>query len=118
MKKNGGNSNCLHYLFMRYDAAKLRHKMCLYIFNKYDFTMDDFLAKNGYGNDILIYCCLNKLYNSLKYLVTKYKFTENNFKRLEKISPSAKVKKILLINNLLDSKYNYNKMFDLIYKKN
>ena len=112
LKKNIYNYNSLHYLF----SYKENYKMCLYIFNKYDFTTADVLAENNNGN-LLSYCCLNRYYKSLKYLVSKYKITENNLKHLEKFSSLAKIKKILLINNLLNvNKYNYNKMFDLIYK--
>ena len=113
MKKDVRDSNCLHFLFLYIK----NYKICLYIFNKYDFTTDDVLAEDNHDN-LLSLCCRNKFYKSLKYLVSKYKFTKNNLKRLEKFSSSAKVKKILSINNLLNSKYNYNKMFDLIYKKN
>ena len=113
MKKNVNNSNCLHYLF----SYNENYKICLYIFNKYDFTTDDVLAVNNKG-DLLYLCCMYRLYKSLKYLVSKYKFTENNLKRLETFSSNIKIKKILSINNLLNSKYNYNKMFNLIYKKN
>ena len=84
---------------------------------KYDFTKDDELSINNHSN-LLFHCCMYKLYKSLKYLVSKYKFTENNLKRLEKFSSNIKIKYILLINNLLNSKYNYKKMFNLIYKKN
>ena len=70
------------------------------------------------NGNLLFFCYHNKHYKTLKYLVSKYKITENNLKRLEKYNYYISYKKILLINNLLNSKYNYNKIFDLIYKKN
>ena len=117
MKINVNNNNCLHYLFAHNYKTILRHKICLYLFNKYNFTMGDVLTKNKYGSDLLCLCCHNEHYISLKYLIIKYKFTVNDLKYLEKFNYSAKVKKILLINNLLNCiNYNYNKIFDLIYK--
>ena len=102
----------MHYLFLYIK----NYKICLYIFNKYNFTTNDVLAEDNRDN-LLFRCCFNKLYKSLKYFIIKYKFTENNLKHLKKFSPNIIIKKILLINNLLDyNKYNYNKMFDLIYK--
>ena len=111
MKKNFFNNNCLHYLF----SYNENYKIFLYIFNKYNFTTDDVLAEDNHDN-LLFRCCSNKLYKSLKYLVSKYKFTKNNLKCLEEYSSNIKIKKILSINNLLNSKYNYKKIFYLIYK--
>ena len=116
MKINRNNS--LHYLFTHNSTEKIHYKICFYMFNKYNFIKNDVLAKNEWDNDLLSLCCLYKSHKSLKYLIIKYKFTKNNLKRLEKFNYGAKVKKILLINNLLIvKKYNYKKMFDLIYKK-
>ena len=75
------------------------------------------LAEDNRDN-LLFRCCFNKLYKSLKYFIIKYKFTENNLRHLKKFNNDIIIKKILSINNLLNSKYNYNKTFDLIYKKN
>ena len=110
-------NNCLNDLLaLRYNT-KVLHKICLYIFNKYNFTKNDILAKNLYGNDLLQLCCLNEHYKLLKYLIIKYKFTENNLKYLNSFNNDIKIKKILLITNLLNcNKYNYNKLFNLIYK--
>ena len=93
----------------------MQHKICSYIFNKYNFTASDILAKNGYGEDLLLLCCCYMSYVSLKYVIIKYKFTHNDLKHLEVYNYRAKTNKILFINNLLNCK-KYNKIFDLIYK--
>ena len=38
MKFNYGGSNSLNYLFASYYNTNALHKICLYIFNKYNFT--------------------------------------------------------------------------------
>ena len=106
-----GNSCFNNLLALRYNT-KVLHKICLYIFNKYNFTKNDIC----YGNDLLSLCCFNKLYKLLKYLIIKYKFTESDLKYLNRFNNDIQIKKIVLINNLLNCN-NYNKLFDLIYKK-
>ena len=113
MKLDYWGSSCLNYLFTSHYNTKFLHKICLYIFNKYNFTKNDIC----YGNDLLSLCCFNKLYKLLKYLIIKYKFTESDLKYLNRFNNDIQIKKIVLINNLLNCN-NYNKLFDLIYKKN
>ena len=112
MKTDKHNNNSLHYIL----SSNGTDKICLYIFNKYKFTKSDMLVKNNYNNDFLSLCCLYRLYKLLKFFIIKYKFTEKDLKYLNKLNYNAKTKKILLINNLLNFNYNYNKIFDLIYK--
>ena len=78
MKINIYHKNCLHILFEYYDENKFHHKMCIYIFNKYNFTKNDVLTKNKWHNDYISSCCIFNNYNSLKYLIIKYKFTIND----------------------------------------
>ena len=118
MKTDKHNNNCWHYIFLYNGADKLCYKINLYMCNKYNFTKNDILVKNKWNEDLLSLCCLYGYYKSLKFLVIKYKFTESNLKYLNFFKNYIKIKKILSINNLLNSKYNYNKLFDLIYKKN
>ena len=116
----GTNKMCnkiclLHILFSSGGTNKMCNKICLYIFNKFSFTKNDILAKNIFNKSLLSSCCQHKCCKLLKYLIKKYKFTKNDLKHLNKFNSDVKINKILLINDLLNSKYNYSKIFDFIY---
>ena len=57
-------------------SAFLREVLKINVFNKYNFTKNEILAKNNYGYDLLSLGCRYSNYKLLKYLIIKHKFTD------------------------------------------
>ena len=115
ISRNVFGNNCIHFC-----CNNSKIKLLKYIINIYNIEKKELFIKNNIGKNVLYLCCENNGYKPLKYLIKKYKLRKNECEPYLNIN--NKYNKILsrdiilLIKNI-NLTYEYNKIFNLIYKK-